>query len=827
MGYVLALKSDVQFGVPSDAPGDAVAIDAAWLANASNGGPDGPYWLTGTNKYYYLTQDVTVLDADQPNRQSAAFWIAGSGITFNLNGGTINYGDGATWRNSNSYGDEYNRMGVAFYNSSLSGLVTIPGAANASSCTLKGGSITHANDEKFAVTGAASTNVLTISGTSFVDGTSIVFSSITGSDLVAGRRYYVRDASGSTFRVSESSGGSAVSLGTDMTAGEIPKACQCHAVYMYHPAGNTVRNIHATVHGNDSFGLYIQWDTGPSASIYDNIFDATGVLTCSNRQHQPACIKATNYPVNIYRNLIMGGNAGVSVAYDSDVYSNVISQDGFATNGYGVLTFSTSGVSIDDNIVIPTSGRGVMFDDSVNTWGGGKNNAADSNVILHWEHPNPEFGTHLNPPACRMRYNVWNNSFTNNFCLGVGGVKSGQTTSQRHTGASTLYLTVSPYGNPYATCTTGCTTTSLVYSSINKDEPTSTTEQNYTVGATVRFTSTTTTAALRSQTSVVTAYNYSTNTFTVSPALPATPASGDVFEVQINRSANTMTGNTGYVILYGDPALGADPNDYAVQNVALDGHSYYGTADDAINNNTWYTNDAFIQIDGYDGLAKNEEPMYGNSFSFANGATAYAAFESQVTSKLATLGLASTVSSAATTRINAILATLAGLIDNDTDAALQSRRAFWGVDYNGQSDIIYTDVVDSTLGSGVSIGTTRRNDINFQNAIACRAGTTYDIQLLDGVTPLNTAYVEVEADDFNTTRADNDTTSTTTDGDGICTLLCWDAAYTRAANSGVNVTTTTSDSSTISAWTDSTKGTLIGSKSVTHASLGATLDITS
>ena len=71
--------------VGSFAAAGGVDIDAAWLADTDNGGPSGPYYLDTRNKIYRLRTDVTT--------DGTAFAIINSGITFNLNGHTITYGN--------------------------------------------------------------------------------------------------------------------------------------------------------------------------------------------------------------------------------------------------------------------------------------------------------------------------------------------------------------------------------------------------------------------------------------------------------------------------------------------------------------------------------------------------------------------------------------------------------------------------------------------------------------------------------------------------------------------------------------------------------------
>lgn len=85
-----------------------------------------------------------------------------------------------------------------------------------------------------ACTGTASTDVITCTAHGFADTQRIVFLSLTGgagltaqSTSVLGTVYYVRDATTNTFKVSTTSGGSAVNFTTDITAGYLIAAEFC------------------------------------------------------------------------------------------------------------------------------------------------------------------------------------------------------------------------------------------------------------------------------------------------------------------------------------------------------------------------------------------------------------------------------------------------------------------------------------------------------------------------------------------------------------------------------------------------------------------------
>jgi HK97 family phage major capsid protein len=73
-------------------------------------------------------------------------------------------------------------------------------------------------------TGSASTDVFTATGHGLSDGNAIIFSAVTGgAPLTAGTRYYARDTTANTFKVTATSGGAAIDITSDMTAGTVQR----------------------------------------------------------------------------------------------------------------------------------------------------------------------------------------------------------------------------------------------------------------------------------------------------------------------------------------------------------------------------------------------------------------------------------------------------------------------------------------------------------------------------------------------------------------------------------------------------------------------------
>lgn len=74
----------------------------------------------------------------------------------------------------------------------------------------------------YSVTGDAATDVITATGHIYTSNQTVIFSTITGgAGLSANTVYFVRDISGSTFKVSATSGGAAINFTTNITAGSV------------------------------------------------------------------------------------------------------------------------------------------------------------------------------------------------------------------------------------------------------------------------------------------------------------------------------------------------------------------------------------------------------------------------------------------------------------------------------------------------------------------------------------------------------------------------------------------------------------------------------
>lgn len=73
-----------------------------------------------------------------------------------------------------------------------------------------------------SVTGVATTDIITVPGSAFVNGNALTFTSLTGgAGLATGTKYYVIGASGTTFQLATSQGGTAINFTTNITAGTV------------------------------------------------------------------------------------------------------------------------------------------------------------------------------------------------------------------------------------------------------------------------------------------------------------------------------------------------------------------------------------------------------------------------------------------------------------------------------------------------------------------------------------------------------------------------------------------------------------------------------
>lgn len=153
----------------------------------------------------------------------------------------------------------------------------------------------------YSLTGVASTDVLTATGSSYANGQQVFIQSLTGgAGLTANTLYFVRDVSGATFKLAASLGGAAINFTTDLSAGNISKV------------GTGLISGAATVAGVFNCGLTATNGDGTSAVLMLTIGIAaaaasTALLTNSGYQ-------AT---IDVATKLVTIGSAAASAATNS------------------------------------------------------------------------------------------------------------------------------------------------------------------------------------------------------------------------------------------------------------------------------------------------------------------------------------------------------------------------------------------------------------------------------------------------------------------------------------------------------------------------------
>lgn len=178
---------------------------------------------------------------------------------------------------------------------------------------------------------------------------------------------------------------------------------------MYAQSPLTIENMYLETGGQDAACVHTNW---ADINIHDT-YCINHSTSTENRHAGPASIK-TSGTVVAYNNIVVGGNSAIVCGSNSEIYNNVLRHSGFATNGYGVWLYRNDGVKAYNNIIAPSNGRGILYN-------AGTNHEAWDNLVVAHERPNAEYGTGLNPPALRIRYDAENIRFHDNKCLAIGG----------------------------------------------------------------------------------------------------------------------------------------------------------------------------------------------------------------------------------------------------------------------------------------------------------------------------------------------------------------------------------------------------------------------
>lgn len=123
-----------------------------------------------------------------------------------------------------------------------------------------------------AVSGDAGTGVVTITGSTIADGMQIIFTSLTGgSGVSTGVAYFAVNSSGATCQLATTEGGSAIALGTNITAGSVIVVAQQMRVWssefrdIFTPSGVKYGVLQTTTAGS-SVNNYLQTMTAATVS---------------------------------------------------------------------------------------------------------------------------------------------------------------------------------------------------------------------------------------------------------------------------------------------------------------------------------------------------------------------------------------------------------------------------------------------------------------------------------------------------------------------------------------------------------------------------------
>lgn len=302
-----------------------------------------------------------------------------------------------------------------------------------------------------------------------------------------------------------------------------------------------------------------------------------------------------------------------------------------------------------------------------------------------------------------------------------------------------------------------------------------------------------------------------------------------------NTNANTpyctFTDNDVHAILFGVN----DNSDIQAAPLTLEGQGAYSTAlnqgEDTLSGNRFYSNHHMVRLSGRDGWSQQNNPLTSNEWAWESGPTAYAAFEAAAAARLAGLGLTGDRYTEALARYTTVLASVEDHINDAADAPIRGDKKFLFCLYSAHTgEYEYADVVDSTFGSDVDPVSYNAWNSGINGGMVFRDGFTHTTQLMLNATPLAGVRVTVTPSGLTLPSGAPMASATVveTDSSGYATLAFWRKAVTKGLVNTDPVNTTTVTQSTISI-TDLAGDPVAGteSKLVTHASLGATINMAS
>lgn len=201
-------------------------------------------------------------------------------------------------------------------------------------------------------------------------------------------------------------------------------AKRCHAIGGPSLAFLKIENCVVETAGEDAHTIYSPESSAvnSSATLLGNLLIADQRST-ANRHQGPANVRVVKLVAR--GNVLIGGNSGFNFnAAGSKVFDNVIAHKSYATNGYGCFCYKPQGVLIENNLIIPDGGRGVIL----NGWE--KNdmrnlseveNVVRNNVIFVTERPNAEYEESLRPKGILARWQQPFIRIEDNLIVGLAG----------------------------------------------------------------------------------------------------------------------------------------------------------------------------------------------------------------------------------------------------------------------------------------------------------------------------------------------------------------------------------------------------------------------
>lgn len=308
--------------------------------------------------------------------------------------------------------------------------------------------------------------------------------------------------------------------------------------------------------------------------------------------------------------------------------------------------------------------------------------------------------------------------------------------------------------------------------------------------------------------------------YPITAVAPARRTSAHAFWQEAYGTANTPNlayDNTLRSVWYGD--LTIEPTKSFATAIGMTARQYpaatYPGSHDDIYDNDCYSNMGMVCYSQMDGNGSFTSTNSGNSFTWETGSDAYAAFAAAVSAKIDGTAFTNAVRAVVDEQSAVVLGALEDNIVQ-ADAGLVANRKFWVGEYYEDGFKMSITLTDPTFGSGVDPATYYQLTTQLSSATSLRIARTHTLQLLDGGSPVVSQTVTVTPDQINGPQ--DDVTTTTTDASGNCTITYYEHALTRAGGSPASLTSQVGTSSTVSV-----AG--VGSATITHASLPATLEL--